>query len=242
VADTRTAADKVEAAQIRAWAQRNGWPELGTSGRIPAAARAAWHDRGEDLEDQDPGDPDEDQEQDPGGGDGQELTPPASLDEARARAGLDPDAAHLRGRGRRRPPAGGSDPKPPPVKITPAVRRDIAGKLAFWLSIPAEPWYRIDPYCGAAYAQQIDQIAIKAAPLICQSPDLVRWFRKSSTFIMWTELGMACRPVAEAVIAHHITKRITLNSEGQAVEQPDAGMDFGPYSGRQPNPAAQAAA
>lgn len=233
--DTRTAADKVEAAEIRAWAQANGWPELGPSGRIPRAARTAWGGRGD--EDQDPG-PDDDDPADAAGGD--ELGPPASLEEARQRAGLDPDAAHLRGRGRRAAAPAKKDDAP--VKVTAAVRRDIAGKLAFWLSIPAEPWMRLDPYCGDAYAQQVDQIALKAAPLICQSPDLVRWFAKSSTFIMWTELGMACRPVAEAVIAHHITRRIVLDRQGQAAEQPAAGIDFGPYSARKPNPAAPVAA
>src|SRR5579859_3441074 len=111
--DTRTAADKLEAAQIRAWAQDHGWPELGPSGRIPAAARAAWADR-DPAGDDDPDPAGDDDGQDPGAGD-DELGPPASLDEARARAGLDPDAAHLRGRGRRRPPAGGPDPKPPPI-------------------------------------------------------------------------------------------------------------------------------
>lgn len=227
----------MEAAEIRAWAQLHGWPELGPSGRIPRAARTAWHDRGAD---DDPGtDPDDD----PGDGDGDpggELVPPASLEEARERAGLDPDAAHLRGRGRRT--AAVAKKEDAPIKVTAAVRRDIAGKLAFWLSIPAEPWMRLDPYCGGAYADQVDQIALKAAPLICQSPDLVRWFSKSSTFIMWTELGMAVRPVAEAAIAHHVTKRIVLDQQGQAADQPASGMDFGPYSARRPNPAAQAAA
>lgn len=226
--DARTAADKVEAAEIRAWAIGHGWPDLGPSGRIPRAARTAWTERGDDP---DPG-PDDD---DPGEA-GDELGPPASLAEARERAGLDPEAAHLRGRGRRAAAVAKKDDAP--IKVTAAVRRDITGKLAFWLSLPAEPWMRIDPYCGDAYAQQVDQIALKVTPLICQSPDMVRWLSKSSTFIMWTELGMACRPVAEAVIAHHITKRIVLDRQGQAAEQPNAGIDFGPYSARKRNPAA----
>ena len=233
MADTRTAADKVEAAQIRTWAQRHGWPELGMSGRIPAAARTAWSQRDPADDDLDLDLPDDD--------DGGQLGAPASLDEARARAGLDPDAAHLRGRGRRRPDRAAPEDKPP-VKVTAAVRRDIAGKMAFWLSIPAEPWIRIDPYCGQAYADSIDQIALKAAPVMCLSPDVVRWFAKSSTFLMVTELMMACRPPVEAIIAHHITRRITLDEKGTAIEQPNAGVDFGPYARRQPNPEARAAA
>jgi hypothetical protein len=239
MADTRTAADKVEAAQIRDWARDNGWPELGGSGRIPAAARQAWHDRVvEDGQDPPPAVGGYLPDDDPGPGPGP-PGPPASLDEARQRAGLDPDAAHLRGRGRRAAPA--AKDKDEPVKVTPAVRRDVTGKLAFWLSIPAEPWLRVDPYCGKAYADSFDQIAVRAAPLICQSPAMVRWFAKSSTFILWTELGIACRPVAEAIIAHHVTRRITLDSNGGAVEQKNAGVDFSAYSARRPNPAAAAA-
>ena len=161
-----------------------------------------------------------------------ELLPPASLDEARERAGSDPEAAHLiKRRGRGRPKA--EKPAKEPVKVTAAVRNDITGKLAFWLSIPAEPWLRVDPYCGGVYADQVDQIALKMAPLICQSPDLVRWFGKSTTFIMWTELGIAVRPVVEAIIAHHVTKRIALDEQGQAFEQ-QGGADFSAYSARQP--------
>ncbi len=122
--------------------------------------------------------------------------------------------------------------------MTAAVRRDIAGKMAFWLSIPAEPWLRIDPYCGGTYADQVEQIALKATPLMCQSPAVVAWFAKSTTFVQVTELLMACRPVAEAFIAHHITRRIVLDQEGQAAPLPASGIDFGPYSARKPNPAA----
>lgn len=167
----------------------------------------------------------------------EQLPAPASLDEARERAGRDPEAAHLIRSGRT-----GSRAREPkasePVKVTKAVRDDITGKLAFWLAIPAEPWLRVDPYCGQAYADQVDQIALKMSPLICLSPDMVRWFSKSTTFILWTELAMACRPVAEAVIAHHITKRIALGEHGEAVEQPDGGVDFSAYSARQPASAA----
>jgi hypothetical protein len=244
--DLRRPADRVQTAEIRRWAKDNGWPDLPARGKLPEEARAAFEvEHGapveqdedvssaddSDLEDDDFGDSTDSTE------DGREaLAPPADLDEARTRAGRDPEPRHLvRGRVRRTP-----RPKDdqPPVKITKAVQADITGKLAFWLSIPAEPWLRVDPYCGRAYAGQVDEIALKTAPLICQSPDLVRWFSKSTTFIMWTELGIAVRPVVEAIIAHHVTKRIALDSNGDAVVVAGGGMDFSAYSARQPNPAA----
>ena len=248
--DQRRPRDRVQSAVIRAWAKDNGWPDISDRGRLSPEVREAFEQaHGQPVEVDDMSALDESDLDDDGGPainaamddwePGEVLAPPADLDEARERAGRDPEPAHLRrgqGRGRKAEPRSREDAKP--VKVTRAVQADIEGKLAFWLSIPAEPWLRIDPYCGQAYADNVDQIALKMAPLVCQSPDLVRWFSKSSTFIMWTELGIAVRPVVEAIIAHHVTKRITLDSNGQAVEVRNGGMDFSAYSARQPNPAA----
>jgi hypothetical protein len=249
--DQRTAASRVQSAEIRAWASDNGWPELkGGRGRIPAEAIDAFgvaHGEPVDVEPDvsamDETDLDDEDGADPAGQPAEDESasaPPADLDEARQRVGRDPEPAHLvRGRGRGRKPASRA-PKvtEPDIKVTKAVRDDITGKLAFWLSIPAEPWLRVDPYCGQAYADQVDEIAVKMAPLICLSPDMVRWFARSSTFIMWTELGIAVRPVVEAMIAHHVTKRIVLDSNGEAVEVAGGGVDFSAYSARQPASAA----
>jgi hypothetical protein len=243
VSDTRTPASRVYTATVRAWARDNGWPELGDRGRVPAEATAAFeaaHGEPVDVED-DVSAIDEDEEfvDDALGEivDEELLAPPADLDEARERVGRVPGSAHLR-RDRKRAPRGDAKPKEAAPKVTPAVRRDIEGKVAFWLLIPAEPWRRVDPYCGQAYLDSIEDIALKATPLLCQSPAVVRWFAKSTTFVQVTELAMACRPVAEAIIAHHVTRRITLDSLGRPVVVEGGGVDFGPYSARQPNPAA----
>jgi len=233
--DQRRPRDRVQTAQMRAWAKDNGWPGLSDRGRLSPEVRSAFEEaHGAPVdEDADVSAMDEDGLEasdeemaafEAGIELGQAFPPPADLDEARERAGRDPDARHLlKGGNRRGKPIPPRDKQPPP-KVTKAV--------------PAEPWLRVDPYCGGAYAGQVDEIAVKMAPLVCLSPDLVRWFSKSSTFILWTELGIACRPVAEAVIAHHVTKRISLDSKGGVVEQKRGGMDFSAYSARQPNPAA----
>jgi hypothetical protein len=245
VSDTRTPASRVYTATVRAWARDNGWPELGDRGRVPAEATAAFeaaHGEPVDVEDDVSAIDDEDWddpelEPDTSLLDGDVMPPPADLDEARERVGRVPGSAHLR-KGGKRAPRGEAKPKEAAPKVTPAVRRDIEGKVAFWLLIPAEPWRRVDPYCGQAYLDSIEDIALKATPLLCQSPAVVRWFAKSTTFVQVTELAMACRPVAEAIIAHHVTRRITLDSLGNAVVVEGGGVDFGPYSARQPNPAA----
>jgi hypothetical protein len=245
--DSRTPASRVYTATVRAWARDNGWPELGDRGRVPAEATAAFeaaHGEPVDVEDDVSAiDDDIEDEEDVLGGEedvleGDVMPPPADLDEARERVGRVPGSAHLRKDRRKRAPRGEAKPKEPAPKVTPAVRRDIEGKVAFWLLIPAEPWRRVDPYCGQAYLDSIEDIALKATPLLCQSPAVVRWFAKSTTFVQVTELAMACRPVAEAIIAHHVTRRITLDSLGKPVVVEGGGVDFGPYSARQPNPAA----
>jgi hypothetical protein len=246
--DARRAAT-VGNADLRAWARDNGWPDLGGRGRIPPEVRAAFEeehgaavDVDEDLSSMDESGLDDDP-MDLAFYEAPEA-PPATLDEARERAGRDPEPAHLTGttrrRGQRKPRSPANDQPAP--KVSKAVRDDITGKVAFWLMLPAEPWMRVDPYCGGAYADSIDQIAVKLAPILCLSPQVVTWFTKSSVFFMWTELLMACRPVAEAVIAHHVTRRITIGSQGEPVENPRGGMDFSAYSSRQPAPAAASAA
>jgi hypothetical protein len=243
IADVRTPASRVYTATVRAWARDNGWPELGDRGRVPAEATAAFeaaHGEPVDVEDDVSAIDDEDLDDALEGEivDEELLAPPADLDEARERVGRVPGSAHLRKDRRKRAPRGEAKPKEAAPRVTPAVRRDIEGKVAFWLLIPAEPWRRVDPYCGQAYLDSIEDIALKATPLLCQSPAVVRWFAKSTTFVQVTELAMACRPVAEAIIAHHVTRRITLDSLGQPVVVEGGGVDFGPYSARQPNPAA----
>ena len=239
-------------ATIRAWAKDNGWPDIPGSGRLPPKVREAFrqaHGRPvepvDDVSEMDePGDDELDGDIiDTEIADDDPFPPPADLDEARERAGRDPEAAHLR-RGRRTRKE--KEPDQPAPKVTAAIRRDIEGKVAFWLLIPSEPWMRVDPYCGKAYADSINDIAVKATPLLCQSPAVVRWFSKSTTFIQVTELAMACRPVAEAIIAHHVTKRIMLDKNGKVITDEQGkpvpaqtgGMDFSAYSARQPNPAA----
>lgn len=226
---------RVRNREIRDWGRAHGWEGLDDRGRIPDDLRQAFEaarpgavtDVGVTIIEP----PDAD-ESPPGPPPGNIQPPPANLEEARDRAARLPASAHLRrGKGRR-------DAKPasqpePDIKITPKVIGDIEGKLAFWLGLTAEPWAVADPYCGKAYADQVPEIARRLAPIICQSPDLVRWFSKSSTFILWTELGIAVRPVATAVVKHHVTKTVKLDDKGKEVVVPaGGGVDFSAYASR----------
>ena len=231
---TTSTADRVANDEIRAWARQAGWPGISERGRIPAEVRDAYEafhgvpagpDPSEDGDPEDFSGADEPDDDEPVSRETEDTRPPppASLDEARARVKGDAPAAHL---GKRKKEAGG--PKPPPIKITKAVVGDIEGKLAFWMSIPADVWIAADPYCGQAYADSIPAMAKGWAPVLCQSPDVVRWFSKSTTFMLWTEALMASKPVLAAIVAHHITRRVELDERGVAV--PAGGADFSAYA------------
>jgi hypothetical protein len=139
-----------------------------------------------------------------------------------AAAGIadDPDPARL-------PPGtiGAGDPPP----VTRAVLADVRGKSLFWMLTVGEMWGIADPYCAEAAMLAAPKIARAAAPILCGSPQVVLFFTRSSKFMQWTELGMACKPVIAAVIAHHVTRsvQVTRDAGGAAVAE-DA--DWSRYS------------
>lgn len=97
------------------------------------------------------------------------------------------------------------------VKVTAAIRKDIEGKLAFALGMSAQVWLMADPVCGSAMLDHTPEIAKKLTPVVCQSPEVVRWLTKSGNFLIWVDLFMACWPVLQIVFAHHIAKTITVS-------------------------------
>lgn len=261
MADQRTLNDRTRSADIRQWAAGNGF-EVSARGKLPAGVIAAYEaaqdtepgkagadDSGPDWTAAaawaaDAGDPLAGLEAEPdaaaGAAEPETPPPPASLDEARERAG---GQQH-----RRRPPwAGGQQakpkPDPPPVKVTASVRSDIEGKLALLLSVPAMTWQMADPYCGGAFADNAANIASKMTPLICQSPDAVRWFTKGTTFILWMDLAVACQPVATAIYRHHLSPEAQRAREAAALQgaqqqyaQPDLSAYTTMVQGHVPEP------
>ena len=263
-AKQRTLAERQRADQVRDWAKANGLT-VAERGRLPAAVHAAYSaamatpadddpDPGPDwtaaaagsvpldLDDPEPedlADPPEVAADGPPAPRMAEPAPPqpASLDDARER---------LAGRGPRVPPwagtsrgGGGSQrPAAPPVKITPALTRDVEGKLALMLAIPAAAWAAADPACGKALSDNLDTITKKAVPLICQSPQVVRWFTTGGVYLLWIDLLLAVAPVAQMAYRHHVAGTITVVG-GRAVASrrlPDGHVV--PLGQAEPEPAA----
>ena len=217
MADTRTFEDRTRSAEIRKWAEEAGF-EVSQRGTLPkgiiAAYEAAhdvpdWDQGGQD----EPADPlasieDESEPEDEG------PPPPASLDEARERAGTG---------GRRKPPgwakpdsAGAGPRTPAPVRVSKAVERDIEGKLALMLAVPVGAWELADPYCGGAAAECMPATIKAAVPLICQSPGAVAFFTRGTTWMLWLGLANALRPVGVAVWRHHLSPEAQREREREA--------------------------
>jgi hypothetical protein len=111
----------------------------------------------------------------------------------------DPDPRHPKHRGAARPPA---------VRVTAAVRKDIKGKIALLAAIPAGMFAQRDPVCGAVLEEQLPEISDALTDLICDSPDLVVFFTSGAGYMKWLRLAAAAGPVAQIAYQHHIAKSI----------------------------------
>jgi Lsr2 len=160
-----------------------------------------------------PGPSTEGPEREPGP-DGAEPPPPASLEAARARLGprdktrapwAKPAAARKR------------KTKAEIPKLSARDVADLEGKVMLLMSGPAAIWAAADPACGAAAADNIDNMVRKAVPLIAQSPAALKLLSEGGKWLLWLDFAFACQPVAAAVIAHHVTGSIMVTPTGHVV-------------------------
>jgi hypothetical protein len=200
------------------------------TGRLPAAVQEAYDaahapgpaepggeagpDWGQAGATADDAEPDETPPPAPDGGAagaGEGPPPPADLAEARAR--LDggqgdtrkppPPGWARRGAKAKDKPARSAAPAAP-ARAVKALRGELEARLALLLSIPISTAAALDPVCGGAAADQLDSIVRASVPLMMQSAQIVEWFTKGATFLLWIDLAVALQPVALAVYHHHV--------------------------------------
>lgn len=92
------------------------------------------------------------------------------------------------------------------VQLPAGTRKDIEGKLAFMLTMTGNMVSIPDPVCGEALLKNTPQITKAVVPLLMQSPDVVKWFQKSSNIMLYINLLMALWPVITTVFSHHAFK------------------------------------
>jgi len=109
-----------------------------------------------------------------------------------------------------------NDPDPPEAKdnkptirVTKRVRDDIEGKLAMMFAMVAMLWETKDPVCAPALADSAPAISAKLVPIICKSPEMVRWFTKGGNYTAWLDLMTVLVPFGKVLVSHHVTHTIT---------------------------------
>jgi len=122
------------------------------------------------------------------------------------------------------PPRDVGQPARAEIRITARVRRDVEGKLAFLLGIMGQGISMPDPVCGQAIADNAPNIANKLTPVVCQSPDVVKWLTRGGNFIVWLDLVMALWPVLAIVYAHHVAKSIVAGVQSPNGQHPAPDM------------------
>lgn len=123
-------------------------------------------------------------------------------------------------------PAGQEDSKRPTIRVTKRIRDDIQGKVAMMIMMTAMLVQTKDPVCGEALEEHGPKLAEKFVPIICKSPELVRWFTKGGNYTAWLDLCMALWPVLTVVFSHHVSHTIPkdprqANQPGQNGHRPN---------------------
>jgi hypothetical protein len=122
-----------------------------------------------------------------------------TLTDAATNTPNDPDAAGQLGPGEKVKPI---------IRVTKRVRDDIEGKVAMMIMMTSMLLQTKDPICGKALEDNGPNIAAKFVPIICKSPELVRWFTKGGNYTAWLDLCMALWPVLTVAFSHHISHSI----------------------------------
>lgn len=148
------------------------------------------------------------------------VDPPSSLLDAQTQP--DPMPADM-------PDSQYSYPDQPEFVITPGIRADAKGKLTLFGVLIATPLTMVDPYCGDALSDNLDNMIDKAMPIIGRSPAAIKFLTGTSGGIMeWLALLQACWPVVVAIYAHHLGRTVVrdintgrfikVNKQGQRID------------------------
>jgi hypothetical protein len=90
------------------------------------------------------------------------------------------------------------------------MKRDIEGKLALGFGLIGQSWMMIDPLCGKMLIDTGPDMAKAYTPLLCQSPEVVKWLTRSGNWMLWVNAVMATAPLLQMIFAHHLARTITV--------------------------------
>ena len=111
-----------------------------------------------------------------------------------------------------------------PTRITKRIKDDIEGKAALGLSLISKVFEMRDPVCGSVLEQQVPAIAQAAVPLICKSPEMVRYLTKQGNMTAWVDLIVALAPVFKIIGQHHVLHTVGVEAEAETEDVNDYPM------------------
>ncbi len=120
----------------------------------------------------------------------------------------------------------------PPEAVPTDMKAEIRALVALLYSIPAEPLAMVDPYCFGPLDEAETAIPIVNAltDIVCASPTVAAWAASASGLRPWIRLGIAFKPVARNVVAHHIRKTVEVEVDREKREIHVTKRDFSQYT------------
>jgi hypothetical protein len=122
-----------------------------------------------------------------------------------------------------------ASPKPAPKRVSPTVRKQLADEIEAYLILGSGAWSMRDPYCGEVLEKQAHDIALRLAAILGKNAQIVEWLHKTNVIGEWVALGLAIKPVVEAVRDHHVTKKVQADDGTEP-------FDTSPYPAYRPGP------
>jgi len=92
-------------------------------------------------------------------------------------------------------------------KVTPTMQRKIAEQISMYIDMLAMPVAFRDPVCGGAVQDQAEALGKAFAKILARYPEAAHKMLASGVLGDWIAVGLAAKPIAEAVWNHHIVKR-----------------------------------
>lgn len=127
------------------------------------------------------------------------------------------------------------EPEPPaPPETKPGefdMRTEVESWIALAWSLPAETLATVDPYCfGPLVDDQTGPLIVSCfADIAMQSPKVAEFIASKSGLMPYIKLGFAFKPVIKNAWQHHISKKVEVEIDREAMTYTVNRRDYSQY-------------
>ena len=127
------------------------------------------------------------------------------------------------------------EPEPPAAPATASGQVDMRTEVESWIalawSLPAETLSTIDPYCFGPLADDETGPLIVGclADIAMQSPKVAEFIASKSGLMPYIKLGFAFKPVFRNAWQHHISKKVEVEIDREAMTYTVSRRDYSQY-------------